>query len=496
MTEPPATTESDLSPKAFWIAALATLFLFTWWQSRDIAKPWIGEHDWNGAAWSTAARHLIERPMSETRMGVSLDHGSVPLDPKAFYVHHPPLVVWLMAGAYKAFGVSETVGRLIPIAFSLFGAVCLAGLTTMLAGRRAGLFSLIVFLSTPCLLYYGRMPNHEPIGLPLMIAAASAGAAWARNPTTLRFALCLGAVALACFSCWVAFVFAATLGLAALWWTPNGKRLFTGVGLASTAALLFLLWHIKTVRADGWSDLLAAFFVRSESVDLSDWLTTMVNWMLRLLTLGCAAVLLHAMRIVRLPTESERAILPLVVAGWSNVLLFRQGAFVHEYYCYYLCAPAAIILGAAIARIRMSNGVIWIVLLSCVLSGLTTASALRRKQTNLYASDVVESPRFVVELGRRIAERFPTDATILVDTAPIGEHLAFYADRRLIHLAQATEADLPKLLSTADGVVANIRLHSTRKLLERVLSLAGNRIVKREEFVVEGHAFAAVRFAK
>jgi 4-amino-4-deoxy-L-arabinose transferase-like glycosyltransferase len=494
VSDPPT---SDLSPRKFWIGVLVCLSLFTAWQCKDVGKPWIGVHDWNGAAWSTAARHLIERPLSETRMGVSLDHGSAPLDSAKSYVHHPPLVVWLLAGAYKLFGVSEAVGRAVPIAFSVLGAICLTGLATALAGRRAGLIGLFVFLSTPCLLFYGRMPNHEPIGLSMMIAASWAALAWFRNPTALRFALSIVAVVLACLSCWVAFVFAAALGLVALRQEPNGRSLFVGVGLASTATLLFLLWHIKTVRADGWTDLLAAFFLRSGGVGPWDWLTTMADWLLRLLTpVGCAAILLHACRVVRLPLETERALLPLVAAGWANVLLFRQGAWVHEYYVYFLSAPAAVVVGVVISQMQARNGVTWIVLLSCISAGLNTSSALRQGQSNLYASDVPESPRFIVELGRKIADRFPADVTLLVDSAAIGEHLGFYADRRLIHLAERAEADLPLLIASADGVVANIGLQSTRDLLARIVALAGNRIASRDEFVVEKHAFAAVKFRK
>lgn len=489
----------DLAPKRFAVVAAGVILLFVGWQTIDIGKPWIGVHDWNGAAWSTAARHLIQRPISETHLGVSLDHGSAPLDPKKFYVHHPPLCVWLTAAAYKVFGVSEAVGRAVPLAFSVFGAVCLTGLAAQLAGRRVGLFSLIAFLATPCLLYYGRMPNHEPIGLPMMIAASWAAFSWSRRPTPLRFILCLAAVVLACISCWIAFVFALALGLSALRWMPNGKRLFLGVGIASTLTLLFLAWHIKTVRADGFQDLFAAFGLRAGAAEFGffDWIRRILDWMLRLLTpVGAAAVLLHAFGSVGLSAETKRTLFPLAAAGWANVLLFRQGAFVHEYYVYFLSAPAALVVGIAAARAAAPRFVARIALAACVLAGVNTAFSLREGQSNLYASAVPESPRFVVELGRKITEQFPPDAVILVDTAAIGEHLAFYSGRRLIHLDGAPEADLPKLLASADGILANTRLPATRELLDRLLAMARGRVVGREDFTVEGHAFAAVKLGR
>jgi hypothetical protein len=487
---------TDLSLQAFWIGVATVLMLFGLWITSDISKPWIGAHDWNGAAWTTAARHLIERPISETRMGVSLDHGSSLVDPKAFYVHHPPLIVWLMAAAYKLFGVSEMVGRAIPAAFTMFGAVCLVGLTASLGGRRAGLMSLIAFLAMPSQLYYGRMPNHEPIALPFMIAAAWAALSWSHRASAISFLLCLLAIALGCLSSWAAFFFAAVLGVAALLGMPRGRALFLGIGIASFAVLVFLFWHIRTVRADGWTDLLAAFFQRSKAVGLGEWLTTEAHWLSRLLTpVGAAAALLHLGRFVRLRSGAEIVILPLAVAGWANVLLFRQGAFVHEYYCYFLGAPAAAVVGLALAREGTKN-LAAMVLSAMILTGLLVASDLRNQQSKLYASDFPESRRFIADLGRQIAEVFPADAKVLVDVQPIGEHLAFYADRRMKYLAETTEADLAKVVAEVDGVVGNTRLAVTRELLDRVLTLAARRIESRREFTVEGHTFVAVKFRK
>jgi hypothetical protein len=488
---------AELSARTYWIAIAAGVALYAGWIGGDLDEPWIGEHDWNGAAWSTAARHLIERPLSETRMGVSLDHGSASLDPTKFYVHHPPLVVWLLGGTYMLFGVSETVGRLVPAAFTVFGALCLTGLATSLGGRRAGLFSLVAFLGMPSQLYYGRMPNHEPIALPLMIAATWASSAWTRRRTPLTFVGCLVATGFACLSSWPAFFFAAASGLVALR-QPNGKGLFVGTAAVSTAALVFLFWQMQFVRSDGWTDLRDAFFLRSGGAEfgLGDWLSTMANWLARLLTpIGAAAVLLHVGRIIRLAPDAERAVLPLAVAGWANVLLFRQGAFVHEYYVYYLGAPAALIVGWTLAR-DAANAAAPLALGATLLAGSLVAGDLHRKQSGLYASNVVESPRFIVELGRRIADAFPADAKLLVDVAPIGEHLAFYADRRMIYLRQATEADLPKLVNDVDGIVANTRLSATREILDRVMAHAGDRVVERREFAVEGHTFLAVRLRR
>jgi len=352
-----------------------------------------------------------------------------------------------------------------------------------------------MFFAMPTQLYYGQMPNHEPVALPLMIAASSTALMWHFQPTTKRLVICLFFVALACLSSWPAFFFAATLGLVALR-TPNGRTMFVGVALTASAVLAFLLWHIRYVRPDGWNELLAAFFLRSGNVGLGEWVATEANWLSRMLTpIGAAAVVLHATRLVRLQPEAERAILPLVVAGWANVLLFRQGAFVHEYYAFYLGAPAALIVGLTLAR-DGTKSLIAIVLGATVLSGLLVASELRKEQSRLYVSDVPESPRFVVELGKKIAEAFPSDATLLVDVAPIGEHLAFYADRKMVYLAQLTEAELGKVVGEVDGVVANTRLQATRELLNRVLALAGDRMVERREFTVEGHTFAAVRLKK
>jgi 4-amino-4-deoxy-L-arabinose transferase-like glycosyltransferase len=435
---------------------------------------------------------LLERPISETRLGVSLDHGTGPLDPKKFYVHHPPLIVWAMTGAYKLFGVSETVGRLVPAAASVFGSCCLAALAFQLGGRSAAILALVFYLAMPLQTYYGKMPNHEPLGHAFMLAACLAASRYRRNPSTLALCGCATAVFLACWSCWIAYIFALALGWTAL--HDDRRPLFYAAGFSSAAALATVLLHIRWVRDDGLIDLLAAFFVRSAETPLLQWSLTVGGFLAHMLTPATAGAAVFAL--VTLPRAfagQTRAIAPLIVAGWTNILLFRQGAFVHEYYCLYLGGALALYSAAAFAQLSASQRqILAILLISTCGYGVLELVRLHAQQSKLYASDVPESERFVVVLGAAIAERFPTDARILCDAAPIGEHLGFYANRRIVHYGEQTAESLPKALADADGLVFNTGLERHAQTLERVLALAKERVVTTNKFTVEKHTFTAV----
>ena len=63
------------------------------------------------------------------------------------YLEKPPLLYWLMAGAFHLFGVSEGAARLVPATAGMLTALGMSAFVTHLRGQRTGLYTLII-LST------------------------------------------------------------------------------------------------------------------------------------------------------------------------------------------------------------------------------------------------------------------------------------------------------------------------------------------------------------
>jgi hypothetical protein len=477
----------------------------------NIYRPWIGAHDWNGVAWSTAAHNLLTRALSETHGGVSLDHGASPLSQQSFYVHHPPLVIWLMTGAYRMFGESEAVGRTVPIVFSLAAVFFLARLLHESVGPTSALLGAAFFAMLPSQTYYGRMPNHEPLGLSAMLAAAWMAWRWARDPSWRWATATALAVVVACLCCWPAYIFALLLGWSSLRiHRPSRAGLFLAVGAASALTLVTLVVHIRMVRADGVNDLLAAFLLRSGSAERAggdaavEWSATEFHALVRLLSpIGVALLAFQIVRLFR-PQKvgrpprgfSEIVLLPLTCAAWGNVLLFRQGAFVHEYYCYYLGGPVGLLAGLVLGWSPQVDAarrtLVGLILGATAIHGIATLHSLHKQQSTLFATAKTEPEDFVQNLAAMIATEFPSDATILVDALPIGEQLGYYSNRRTISLLERKPDQIEKDLLQVRGAVINRSAPGGEAAWNRLLEMVRDRPHRISKVRVEPFEFGVL----
>ncbi len=113
-----------------------------------LAKPFIGHHDWNGVFYSNIARNYLRSGLLSTKLGQMTG-------PNSFYTHYPPLFPLTLAAAFKVFGVSDIVGRLLPAGLTI------AGIYLLYLISRSWI--VIAVALTPMLRYFGQMPSQEPL---------------------------------------------------------------------------------------------------------------------------------------------------------------------------------------------------------------------------------------------------------------------------------------------------------------------------------------------
>jgi 4-amino-4-deoxy-L-arabinose transferase-like glycosyltransferase len=102
----------------------------------------------------------------------------------------PVLSYWLMAAAFRAFGFSPGVGRLVSAAAALASIVATAWLGRMLLGRRAALYGALALGTTLLVLSFGRVAMSDML-LTLwctLAVAIGVSATHERGPTVLRMA--------------------------------------------------------------------------------------------------------------------------------------------------------------------------------------------------------------------------------------------------------------------------------------------------------------------
>jgi hypothetical protein len=289
------------------VAAALLLAVYAAGLSRDINEPWNGLHDWNGAFYSQLSRNFLRYPWSAHHGLPLVAVGEVaPPRQRSIYPTHPPGLVWILAIPFALVGESEWIARATAIAASLLAMALLMAAVARSRGWPLALLTGFAYAILPMTVYYGRMVNHEPYCLALMLAGAAAWDSLLRSggrsipalgtvsklvePANRRFAPAIGrchngiftthtgvlrwslaAWAAATVACiwidWPGVIFAALCGVDALRRYRNGQlrgvqpvAAFAGVGIAAVGLLAYLVYAGMGGR---WGDLWAVFTARS-----------------------------------------------------------------------------------------------------------------------------------------------------------------------------------------------------------------------------------------
>ncbi|HWL93768.1 MAG TPA: glycosyltransferase family 39 protein [Phycisphaerae bacterium] len=286
-----------------------------------LSRPWTGMHDWNGAFYSQLARNFLRYPAAVHHgMGViAVGQTTPPPEERSLYANHPPALVWLVAGAFSAAGESEAIARALPILASLLSLWLFMVLIRPTWGSEAAWLAGLIYALMPMSVYFGRMVNHEPLCLCLMLASAVAlrGALQPAVPASRRrkrLALWAGGIAFLVWTDWPGILFAGLTSLWAAWqWRRNrlGLGQFAFIFFVSAAATLSLICFLVYAGLDGrWSGLGDIFFNRRSSApDLRN--ATALAHIAGNLTWPIAALVL----------------VYLVSQGWSRMVSRRTGRY-------------------------------------------------------------------------------------------------------------------------------------------------------------------------
>jgi hypothetical protein len=375
----PATREPATG---WWVLVL--LAVYAAGLTQQVTSPWGGMHDWNGAFYSQLARNLLRYPVDVHRgMGVLAVGADVPpIEERGLYSHHPPGLVWLVAGAFRLFGESEAVARAVPIAASLAAFWMLIVLTVRRWGRETAMCAGLLYALMPMSVYFGRMVNHEAVCLCLMLAAvlawqAATDRAPDRKPTGVYFLAAWGtAVAALIWIDWVGVVFAGLFCIRATLCRDRqghhrGRLAFAWALPIGAAA--GMLCHLVDAGLDGQWDRLWAIFVSRRVSDITPadrvaWnhLLGNLTWpVLALAVLGAASDV--AGRFRRQTSAQEPPDRSSAAAGWGLCVIALTGLIwvalfwrlfkIHNYWMFYLgpwvglsAAKAVVILRDAAAR--------------------------------------------------------------------------------------------------------------------------------------------------
>ena len=330
------------------LGRLIILILLALILTDHLAKPFIGHHDWNGVFYSQIARNYLRFGLLETKLGQLTG-------PNSFYTHYPPLFPLTLAAAFKVFGISDLVSRLVPVGLTIAGLLVLY--------RISSSWVVIAVALTPMLRYFGQMPSQEPLIIFLTLLSFY----FFRKKNRVGFYL---SVILNGLSGWAGYFFYPLLFFLNRRWAIKACLL-----LVMTFFLHLLHVYILTGSFSGGGIfdallLRLGFFpmlgkTEPELAGQFTWLAYLIKEA-RMLTVYYTFTLL-SLAALGLLLCRDKITLIFLAWGLSYPLIFSNVVFVHEYFNVFFWPFLALSLVNLINRIKLKPALILIIFLAIFL---------------------------------------------------------------------------------------------------------------------------------
>lgn len=383
------------------ITLLAAALVYAgWMMSRSLGgqyrRGYLGH---NGARYSIMARNVLRCDLKTANFAplLNMEDEEEP-DP---YLHHPPLLHWVLALVFHVFGETEDHARMVPYAFTLLNLVLL-----FLLGRRvlkssfsAGLCALLA-ASLPMTSYYGIHIDVQ--GSPLVffiLACILCYLKWINGEGRTWLLLSLACLVLGTLFDWPAFYLCFLIPLH--YWRIHKKENLSLINAAKKTApfmavggLLFLilfLWLSVAVESKGTS-LWGSVIVRTVKPDSHLEFGDPWRFFLNSVTTSCrnihtlypwAFLLLIALGwILRRNDPNEEdphytscSLRLLFLVGTCHLVFFPFGLLFHDYWVFLFVPWAALAGSLALSRLasrvkgRQGYAVLTLALCAVVIVG-------------------------------------------------------------------------------------------------------------------------------
>jgi 4-amino-4-deoxy-L-arabinose transferase-like glycosyltransferase len=369
------------------IVAIVGLAAFL--MSFNLSQPWVSNYEDNGLVFMSAALNDIRYGLGPAKGELLVDTATLnaqnplgipgvpasqefhylltgPITPYV-YANHPPLIGPTILLSLLVFGYHFWAVRLVPLLYSLGSVLLFYALVKRLFDRRVALGSTFLFVTYPMLAYFGRNVCFESPVLFWMLVLLYSYVRWHSEPRrrwrpgTRRRWLALMAVAVVFGTLydWPMIFFAVIL------WVVDviAERRLSGALALSTllpACVTFvaLIGQIYWAFGGTLHPLLDIFLLRSGSTGYGSGLDGMIAWLKRVIdqnTYGYGYWSLLAMPFAMVFAIQQarqegltlriRLLAITCLCGLSNVLVFREGAFVHAYWQQYWLPFFALVIG-------------------------------------------------------------------------------------------------------------------------------------------------------
>lgn len=218
-----------------------------------LGKPFIGHHDWNSVLHGQIVRNNLRYGLTTTRFGQVTNAGVTSPDKFSYHTHHPILWPLLLTASATIFGLHEWTIRLVPFLASQGMLIVYFVLIRRYFGSFIGLISIAFLVTTPMFLYFGILPDKEPLVLFLILLTLSIYLFYQDTGRRLWLVLMFILIGVGGLTHWLFYLLPPVFFLHHLIVKRKPKQslflLFVVCCLLSVA-LAFHLWHTHLLTAD------------------------------------------------------------------------------------------------------------------------------------------------------------------------------------------------------------------------------------------------------
>lgn len=448
---------------------LVLLTLGVLWHGID--KPFIGQHDWNGAFFGGIVRNYLRYGLVHTKLGQVSGLNYSTDNSFRYHTNHPSGLHLLLTLSSWVYGLSERSLRLVPVIFSVIAVVYMYLIGSYLFNRRIGFLAALLMLATPMLRYYGKLPVYEPVVLAFILAGLYHALLFLDKKRKQDGALTALAIIFAGTVDWTGFYFWPLFFL----WSTFVRRKIPGAfyfWLVWLVTLALLFVHIWVVTGSPFGGGIGGAFWGRIGVGVATgvasfaWLPFLVQesrWVVVYYTLTLAALsALWCLYTAWLWLKgrlflSSRLLLLLLALGLVHNLIFHQAAWIHDYLLYYLM-PFIVLSASCIVGRVFSRDTFWLV--GVVLVGIVWFE--RAPFVEALERSNMSRPGY--ELGTWLRHTTDPGTRFVVASSEFGGFFGtfagFYADRPLLFLKPSADEWPEVLASFKPSYLIEVKTHN------------------------------------
>lgn len=425
--------------------------------SMGINKPWIGRGDGCGAFYSICAKNHLKYGFWATKFGSVSNADTVEPEDFKYYLHHPPLPSILIAISFKILGVSELNARLVSFVFTLLTILVLYFFVRDIFDPKTALLSSFFFSTMPMTAVYGTLVNHEIYVTLFLLLTIYFYYYWLTTERHKYFIFMLISFLTGGLFGWAEFYIAGIIPIHYFFFLKRRQLKIIFLPICAVALFGVILFHFSLLKEDFGKDLLEGFMHRtmlkepSANITLNSFITRelsranlLFGYVIGVLSLFWLIKWILNKKGKR-PNSSigNQLIFIFYAQATCWILMFIEGAYVHEFWTYYFTIPLSI--SAARGTILLSNGlptgheqtnpylIAFVILIVCF--------------PNLSKIIMLKNSPYHIErykVGQIIGERtFPKSYILTTIGAKqnLKEQIEFYAQREIILITKVSDIE-------------------------------------------------------